>query len=718
MDRKEKVLSYLQSKNYIPLRIDEIAVMLDVPKNDFSELESILSELEGEGKIIRGKKGRYFPANAKGQRYSGVLRCHPSGKFGFIVRDDGEDIYVSSADMGSALNGDTVLAQHKSGRGSRTEASIIRVLKRAENKIVGVIYTKKGKHFIFRADDPRFWGDIYIRLACAEGVDVGMRVAVGELNVSPDRRVYGRVLKILGRADEISSYIEGILINNKIKTEFDKKTLEEADKISENINISKDRIDLREKKIFTIDGALARDFDDAVSIDVLDGGNYYLGVHIADVSEYVTPGSALDSEAYMRGNSVYLPDRVIPMLPERLSNGVCSLNPNVDRLTLSVFMEIDKSGKIVENRISKSVIRSSRRLTYEDMNRLFENDDELKAQYPDIYDDLQNMRTLAKILRKRRFERGAVDFDFPETEIITGSDGLPTEIRPLERGESNRLIEEFMLAANETVAEYAYWAEIPFVYRVHQPPSVEKVLSFQAFLRPFGLAVKGKFDEDNPVKPKAFEQILDKVRNTPYERIVSKTMLRSLMKAEYRAENLGHFGLAAKYYCHFTSPIRRYPDLVVHRALKDMLDGCGAVDEAIAAKAAKHSSDTETAADLCERDCDDLLKAVYMSQFIGCDFDGVVSGVTNFGMFVELENGAEGMIRLENMTDDYFVCDEAAQALVGERSNKRYAVGDSVSVMVVRCDLALRSIDFILSENASRTLLSKFTDNRKKRRKK
>ncbi len=716
MDRKEKVLAYLQSKNYIPLKKEELAVMLDVPKDGMAELEGILSELENEGKIICGKKGRYFPANAKGQRYSGVLKCHPSGKFAFIVREDGDDIYVSNKDFGNALNGDTVLAQHKSGSGNRTEASIVRVLKRADSDVVGVIYTKKGKHFVLHPDDPRFLNDIYIRLACAEGASVGDRVCVGELNVSNDRRVYGRVLRVLGRADEISSLVEGILIGNKIKTEFERKTLDEADGISEDISISEDRLDLRDKKIFTIDGELARDFDDAVSIDILENGNYYLGVHIADVSEYVTPGSALDNEAYTRGNSVYIPDRVIPMLPEKLSNGICSLNPGVDRLTLSVFMEIDRSGKIMQNKITKGVIRSCRRLTYERLNELFENDAGLKREYPDIYSDLCSMRELAAILRKSRFARGAIDFDFPEAEIITNSEGLPTDIRPLERGESNRLIEEFMLAANETVAEYAYWAELACIYRVHQPPSVDKVLSFQSFLRPLGLSLKGKIDEDNPVKPKAFEQILEKVKNTPYERIVSKTMLRSLMKAEYKAQNLGHFGLAAKYYCHFTSPIRRYPDLVVHRAIKSMF-GSDAVSKQFAAKAAKHSTETETAADLCERDCDDLLKTVYMSQYIGCDFDGIVSGVTNFGMFVELENGAEGLIRLENMTEDYFICDENTQSLIGERSRRTYSVGDMVSVMVVRCDTTLRSIDFILSEDASHSLISKFNEHRKKRRK-
>jgi len=718
MERKEKLLSYFNSKHYIPLKPDELAVVLDVPETDRDELAEILRELEREGKIAVTKKGRYVPCNEKSQRFSGVLKCNKSGKFGFVVQEEGPDIYISARDMGTALNGDTVLVKKTGEHNGKTEGSVIKVLERSGQDVIGVVYTKHKKVLKVKSDDESFYPVISIRPDSTLGAQVGQRVVVTSLNVTPDRHVTGRIKSILGSSDDISSYIESIIVQNGIKTEFDSETVKQSVGISDEINWDKDsRLDLRYKIIFTIDGELARDFDDAVGIECLDNGNYMLGVHIADVSEYVKYGTALDKEACERGTSVYLPDRVIPMLPEKLSNGVCSLNPDVERLTLSVFMEIDNSGNIVSNSIHESVIKSKERLTYTDMNRLFEEDDSaLKEKYSHILEDLYAMRELASILREKRFRRGAIDFDFPESEIVTDDSGIPIEIRESERGVSNRLIEEFMLAANETVAEYMFWAELPAIYRVHEPPSMEKMAVFQEFLRPFGLMIKGKFDDENPVKPKAFEQIIDKVKGTVIEGVVSRTMLRSLMKAEYKAENLGHFGLAAKYYCHFTSPIRRYPDLVIHRSIKNMLRGENLPDMKFIQSAAKQSSEREVAADYCERDCDDLMKAAFMQRFIGCEFEGVVSGVTNFGMFVELGNSVEGMIRLENMTDDYFEFDQVSQSLKGERTGEVYTVGDYVSVMVVHSDLLSRNIDFILSDNVSRKLISKFTDKPAKRK--
>ena len=715
MDRKERLLSYFNSPGYVPLKLRELKVVLDVPEEDSEEFAKIINALESEGKITISKRGRIVPEIQNKNLCAGILSCNISGKFGFLIREDEEDVYINLRDMGGAIHGDRVRVKITGSYNGKPEGSVVKVLERNKSTIVGVVVTKRGKLLRVRPDDKRYFFDIGVFEADSMAAKTGDRVAIENLRTSADGKLWGKVSAILGGADDLSSLIESILIENKIKTEFDSETLNQAEGINSDVSYTgDDREDLRGETIFTIDGELARDFDDAVSIKKTDNG-YLLGVHIADVSEYVTENSPLDTEAFERGTSVYLPDRVIPMLPEKLSNGVCSLNPGVDRLTLSVFMDIDFNGNVAINRLVKSIIRSKERLTYTDINKLLsEGDKELEERYNHILEDLKDMETLAAILRKKRFDRGAVDFDFPESEIVTDEDGVPVEVRPVDRGVSNRMIEEFMLAANETVAEFAFWAEIPFIYRCHEAPTEEKISAFMAFLKPFGLSIKGKIDENNPVKPKAFEQIIDKVRGSAIERIISKTMLRSLMKADYRPENLGHFGLAAKYYCHFTSPIRRYPDLVVHRSLKRLIEGSN-TPYGGTASAAKHSSEREIAAELTERSCDDLMKAAYISNFIGMDFEGTVSGVTGFGMFVELDFGVEGLVRLENMTEDYFVCSEETQTLTGERTGKKYAVGDRVSVLVAKSDIVSRKIDFVLSQDVNRSLLRKFDDKRRKK---
>ena len=715
MDRKERLLSYFNSPGYVPLKLRELKVVLDVPEEDSEEFAKIINALESEGKITISKRGRIVPEIQNKNLCAGILSCNISGKFGFLIREDEEDVYINLRDMGGAIHGDRVRVKITGSYNGKPEGSVVKVLERNKSTIVGVVVTKRGKLLRVRPDDKRYFFDIGVFEADSMAAKTGDRVAIENLRTSADGKLWGKVSAILGGADDLSSLIESILIENKIKTEFDSETLNQAEGINSDVSYTgDDREDLRGETIFTIDGELARDFDDAVSIKKTDNG-YLLGVHIADVSEYVTENSPLDTEAFERGTSVYLPDRVIPMLPEKLSNGVCSLNPGVDRLTLSVFMDIDFNGNVAVNRLVKSIIRSKERLTYTDINKLLsEGDKELEERYNHILEDLKDMETLAAILRKKRFDRGAVDFDFPESEIVTDEDGVPVEVRPVDRGVSNRMIEEFMLAANETVAEFAFWAEIPFIYRCHEAPTEEKISAFMAFLKPFGLSIKGKIDENNPVKPKAFEQIIDKVRGSAIERIISKTMLRSLMKADYRPENLGHFGLAAKYYCHFTSPIRRYPDLVVHRSLKRLIEGAN-TPYGGTASAAKHSSEREIAAELTERSCDDLMKTAYISNFIGMDFEGTVSGVTGFGMFVELDFGVEGLVRLENMTEDYFVCSEETQTLTGERTGKKYAVGDRVSVLVAKSDIVSRKIDFVLSQDVNRSLLRKFDDKRRKK---
>ncbi len=546
--------------------------------------------------------------------------------------------------------------------------------------------------------------------------DIGKRVSVEITEMSPAGKLHGRVLAVLGESGSLKSMIEGIIISNNIKQEFDAVTLEAA-RLAPTEVCEKDiegRTDLREKLIFTIDGDDARDFDDAVSLEILDNGNYCLGVHIADVTHYVREGSPLDIEAYMRGTSVYLADRVIPMLPEKLSNGMCSLNPNVDRLTLSVIMELDKNGEVINHTLTKSVIRSKYRMTYNKATAIIEETDkELAEKYSELVPVLKQMAELSEILIKMRSERGAIDFDFPETRVVVDEDGKPIEIGETERGVSNRLIESFMLCANETVAEYAFWSELPFVYRIHEAPSTDKLTAFNRFIRPFNLQIKGRIDNDEPIHPKALQVVLDAVKGTPEERMVSLEMLHSLMKAEYNEENKGHFGLAAKYYCHFTSPIRRYPDLLIHRILKAFIDGELADEQykhfkSIVGEAAANSSDREVDAEHTERDVDDLMKTAYMSNYVGEVFEATVANVTGFGMFVELPNTVEGLIRVENMDGDYFVYDEQASVLRGERTGVTYKVGDSVLAVLVSADIETRKIDFILEKDMYPGVFKKF----------
>lgn len=649
----------------------------------------------------------------------GKLSCNAKGFFGFVICDDEaeEDVFVKGDKLKDAFDGDRVLVKiDREKSGGKREGHIQKVIERGNASVVGVIEKKKSGTFRLRPDNRRIYGKVRIEPQDMMDAEIGSRAACEITGYAKNGKMLGRVTAVLGERTSLKGCIEGIIMSNGIKQEFDADTMSEVQKAPSAVT-EKDiegRTDLRDMLIFTIDGDDARDFDDAVSLSVLNNGNYYLGVHIADVTHYVKEGTALDTEAFERATSVYLADRVIPMLPEKLSNGICSLNPNVDRLTMSVLMEIDHNGGVVNHKIERSVIRSKERMTYNNVNAILERSDkELTAKYRHLVPTLKLMEELAAVLRKKRDNRGAIQFDFPETGIIVDETGTPVEIVKRVRGTSEKLIEEFMLLANETVAEYAYWSELPFVYRVHEPPGTDKITSFNAFLRNFNLSIKGKIDDDNPVHPKALQKILDSVKDTSEERIVATNMLRSLMKAEYKTENLGHFGLAAKYYCHFTSPIRRYPDLMIHRVLKKFLNG-----EAIKCRvheAASHSTEREIAAEHTERDVDDLMKTSYMSQFIGEAFDGVVSGVMGFGMFVELDNSVEGLVRVENMRGDYFEFDEAANTLTGKRSGKRYRIGDTVRVVLVKADLMLRQLDFVLESDAKRNT-QKTMENRGKKK--
>ncbi|MGN0149713.1 MAG: ribonuclease R [Clostridia bacterium] len=713
MDRKQKILLFMKSKEYVPLKFAEMAAVLDVPKADEPELLSLLNELSDEGKIYLTKKKRYVCTDSKAGTVVGKIRCNANGFFGFVIceEENEEDIFIPGEKLGDALDSDRVLIKldNSSDKSRRREGHVIKVLEHNNKTIVGVIYKEKEGTFRMRPDNRQIYAKVRIKPEDMMSAKTGDRVACEIIEYAGNGKVWGKVISVLGEEKSLKGCIEGIILEHGIKQEFDADTLAEAENAPSLVTEAdvRGREDLRDMMIFTIDGDDARDFDDAVSLSILNNGNYYLGVHIADVTNYVTDGSALDCEALERGTSVYLADRVIPMLPKKLSNGICSLNPDVDRLTLSVFMEVNTDGSVISHKLEKTVIRSKERMTYNNVNSILEDGDkELTEKYIHIVPTLKLMEELAKILRKKRDKRGAIQFDFPETEVVVDENGEPIEIVKVIRGTSQKLIEEFMLLANETIAEYAFWSELPFVYRVHEAPSTDKINEFNHFLRNFNLAIKGKIDDDNPIHPKALQVILDAVKDTPEERMVAAKMLRSLMKAEYKTENLGHFGLAAKYYCHFTSPIRRYPDLIIHRILKAFLDGQEIRSNV--AVAASHSSDCEIAAEHTERDVEDLMKTAYMSKYIGEAFEGVISSVTGFGMFVELENSVEGLIRVENMEGDYFEFDENSNTLTGKRRGMTYKVGDIVRVVLARCDILLRQIDFVLEKDAGKKLLSKF----------
>lgn len=713
MERKERIFAYMKSKDYIPLTKDELAAVLDVPHEDMAAFEQLLSELEQEGKIMQSKKGRYTFVRGADSLASGKLRCNGRGFFAFLLCDEegADDIYINGKDLAGAIDADRVLA-HIDGEDKRTgrkEGHVIKILERGNESFTGIFERETDGICLIKCDNERIYTKLSVRREDMMGAEIGQRVAVRLTDYRPDGAIFGIVVKVLGDADSISGNIEAILYEHAIRQEFPDEVIEQAESIGQEVSEQdiQGRYDLRDQMIFTIDGDDARDFDDAVSVDRLDNGHYRLGVHIADVTHYVTEGTPLDDEAFIRGTSVYLADRVIPMLPKVLSNGICSLNPHVDRLTLSVFMEIDGQGKIVSHSLHKSVICSVERMTYRQVTKLIEGTDEaLTHTYEALVPTLKTMAELAKILHEKRERRGSINFDFPESAVIVDEMGEPTDIVRVEREVSHKLIEEFMLAANETIAEYAFWSEIPFVYRVHEPPSIEKIEEFNRFIANFGLKIKGKIDEDNPVHPKALQKVLDEIAGTPEELMISTYMLRSLMKARYAPQNLGHFGLAAKYYTHFTSPIRRYPDLAIHRILKEFMDGKlqeTRIQELkeFTYQASEVSSEREVGAELAERDVDDLMKAVYMSRFIGQSFEARVSGVTNFGMFVELENSVEGLIRLEQLKDDYYDFDEQQRRLIGERTKKIYKIGDKVEVTLIKTDMILRQIDFMLTKDAT-----------------
>ncbi|MGD8190628.1 ribonuclease R [Brevibacillus ginsengisoli] len=700
--KEEQILSFMREQAYHPMTVQELEEAFQLQNSDdFKELVKTLNILEDQGAIIRTRTNRYGVPE-KMNLIRGRLQNHPKG-FGFVIPEtEGQpDIYVHANDMHGAMHGDIVLVRvEKESNGARLEGRIIRIVERGITEVVGTFQDETHYAFVV-TDDRRIAKDIFIPKAAYNGAVDGHKVVVKIVRYPEGRaNPEGEVVEILGHKNDPGVDILSIIRKFGLPEAFPADVLAEAEDAPDEISEEeiRGRRDLRDRMMVTIDGADAKDLDDAVSLEKLDNGNYRLGVHIADVSYYVKEKSALDNEAYKRGTSVYLVDRVIPMIPHRLSNGICSLNPKVDRLTVSCDMEIDREANVVKYDIFLSVIRTNERMTYADVRSILEDKDEaLIEKYQDLVPMFQQMEELCLKLRSKRMRRGAIDFDFREAKIYVNEEGVPTDIGFRTRSIAEQMIEEFMLAANETVAEHFHWMKRPFIYRIHEDPKEEKLQAFMEFVTNFGYSVRGK---GNSVHPRALQQLLEEAKGTPEEIIISTVLLRSMKQAKYSAESLGHFGLATEFYTHFTSPIRRYPDLIVHRMIREWIQfgEMSGEKEAYWAEQmpiiAEHTSQRERLAVDAERETDDLKKAEFMKEHIGEEFEGVISSVTSFGMFIELPNTIEGLVHVSYLTDDYYHYHEKMYALVGERTRKQFRIGDVVQVRVANVNVDERTIDF------------------------
>ena len=702
---REQIITFFKEESERPLTVDEIMDRIELDSNDsqlFASVIKTLNALEQDGELILTRKNRYSIPERIGL-IKGTIQMHKKG-FAFLLPDEEgqSDIYINPTDLKGAMNRDRVFVRIVTEQigDRRVEGVVEQIIERHSTRIVGT-YEDKGSFGFVIADDKRIPNDIFIKKSESLGAVTGHKVIVN-ITKFPEGTMSaeGKIVEILGHKNDPGMDILSIIHKYDIAIDFPNEVMDQAQRIPEKIKPSEleNRRDLRDKQIVTIDGADAKDLDDAISVEKLSNGNYRLGVYISDVSYYVDKDSPMDKEAYSRGTSVYLVDRVIPMLPHRLSNGICSLNPGEDRLTLGCEMEIDHNGHVVSHDIFQSVINSSARMTYKEVNQiLVDQDEELRQQYEAFVPLFEAMEDLAEILRKKRFGRGAIDFNFKEAQVIVDDTGHPIDVIIRERSVAERLIEEFMLIANETVAEHFHWMELPFIYRIHEDPDEEKLKSFYQFLGQFGYQVKGTANE---VHPQALQQVLDLVKGEQEEMVISKLLLRSLKQAKYDFNSIGHFGLATKFYTHFTAPIRRYPDLIVHRLIRTYLIE-GKVDENIQnhwkaklPEIAKHTSERERIAVDAERETDDLKKAEYMLDKIGEEFDGVISSVTNFGIFVELENTVEGLVHVTDLTDDYYNFDERSYAMIGERTGNVFRIGDAITIKVADVNLEEHSVDF------------------------
>lgn len=715
--RKKIVYEIMCCKEYQPMRAKELAVLLQIPAGKREELHKILDMLLEEGKISINKRGRYEAVRSsvakkeaekksvkaerkKGQYYTGTFISHPRG-FGFLeIPEAEEDIFIPEESIGTALHGDTVqIVVKKDGKdGKRCEGEVVKVLERGTREVVGTYQQCDGFGFVV-TDNQRFLKDVFIPAGKSLTAEDGDKVLAeikdhGNKRRSPE----GKIIEILGKPGECGVDVLCVAKSYELPMEFPEKVAKQAERIKETLNEGDfyGREDLRDVVMVTIDGEDAKDLDDAVSL-TKEEDLYHLGVHIADVSNYVQYNSALDKEALKRGTSVYLADRVIPMLPKKLSNGICSLNAGEDRLALSCLMDIDKKGRVVSHRIVESVIHVKERMSYTNVKKiLLQEDEELEKRYEELLPMFFQMKELSELLRNRRKKRGAIDFDFPESKLVLDEKGKVVDIYPYEQNIATRLIEDFMLAANETVAEEYCMLGLPFVYRTHENPDMEKMETVLEMVHQAGIKVKkGK----ETISPKEVQKILKELEGMECEPFFARLILRSMKQAKYTVEDTGHFGLAAKYYCHFTSPIRRYPDLQIHRIIKETLRG--KMTEAkiqhykgILEEVARQSSAMERRAEEVERETIKMKKAEYMKQHIGEAFEGTVSGVTEWGFYVELDNTVEGLVHVNSLTDDYYTFDKDRYCLVGDMTGRAYRMGQRVKVWVENADENTKTVDF------------------------
>lgn len=695
---EDKVIEILKG-NDKALAVPEIESELGIDSVDeLKELLKVLNKLENEYKIYRTRKDKYMLFNNSNLKLGKLLSTKKG--YGFVDIEGDEDVFIEQNNLNGAINNDQVVVEITSKKGFRLEGRIVKVVERKLKQFVGKVYFKKNKCLI-DLDDKKVNLNIIVDADKTLGAVSGHKVVVRLLNKIDNLNYRGAIIKILGHVDDPGVDILSIAAKYEIEDEFPKDVLEQLKNIPNAVleNELDGRTDLRDKMIFTIDGDDTKDIDDAISIEKLENGNYKLGVHIADVSYYVKENSPLDNEAYKRGTSTYLANTVIPMLPHELSNGICSLNPNVDRLAVSCVMEIDNTGEIVNYDIFESVIKSNIQMTYKKVNSILENNI-IPEGYEPYVDSLKIMSELANVLRENKVRKGYIDFDIDEAKIITNENGEAIDVKLRERGTGERLIEDFMIAANETVARHITYLEYPFIYRVHGEPNEEKINNFLNFISILGYNVH----KMKKITPKSMQGLLEELKDVKEYHILSSLLLRSMQKAVYDSNNIGHFGLASKCYTHFTSPIRRYPDTTVHRLLRTYLFNKNINSDTIKyweqklLPLAEHTSERERASIECEREVDDMKMAEYMEKHIGEEYTGIVSGVVSFGMFIELPNKIEGLVRIDDLKDDYYRYDESTLSLIGNKNKRGYRLGDEVTVIVKAASKINHTIDFIIKK--------------------
>ena len=703
--RKNLICELVEDEFYVPMKEKELAIFMQVSPDERPQLKQILEELLSEGKLQITKRGKYLKGEGNPSNLEGTFISNARG-FGFVEIDGMEqDLFIPEDGVNGAFHKDLVQVELlKNQHGKRQEAKVTKIVSHGITQIVGTYEKSKTFGFVI-PDNDKISTDIFVREEHSKGAVTGHKVVVELTDYGDEKhKPEGKVTEIIGHVNDPGVDIMSVVKGFELPTEFEEKVLRQAQRVSGEVSEADraGRRDLRDVMMVTIDGEDAKDLDDAVNV-YRQGDNYCLGVHIADVTNYVQENSALDREALKRGTSVYLVDRVIPMLPHALSNGICSLNQGVDRLALSCLMTVNPKGEVIDYEIAESVINVNRRMSYTAVKKILEDEDaDTIKEYEELVPMFRQMQELALILREKRRKRGSIDFDFPESKIVLNKDGVPLEIKPYERNTATKIIEDFMLLANETIAQHFYWMEVPFVYRTHDTPDPEKICKLGTFINNFGYHIKVKSGE-NEIHPKEIQKLLFKIEGSDEEALISRLTLRSMKQAKYTVNCTGHFGLACPYYCHFTSPIRRYPDLQIHRIIKDQLRGRLKEEKiehykAILPEVAKHSSEMERRADEAERETDKLKKAQYMKKRIGEIYEGVISGITAWGIYVELPNTVEGMIHVSRLTGDYYYYREETYEMVGRDTGKCYKLGQKVKIEVYDVDVLTKNIDFVLAD--------------------